>query len=110
MVVHPYNKAQNSQGQKLFHKRFILETLKSTQSVNHRNNPFIAHDSYIENRKGGKSPHTPTLYPCIVLNVFNMYKMQRKSMKCTYLLKVEGMREKLSSSHPSSCSTYLDFH
>jgi len=46
MVVHPYNKAQNSQGQKLFHKRFIPETLKSTQSVNHRNNPFIAHDSY----------------------------------------------------------------
>jgi len=60
--------------------------------------------------KGGKSPQTPTLYPCIVLNVFNMYKMQRKSMKSTYLLKVEGMREKLSSSHPSSCSTYLDFH
>jgi len=46
MVVHPYNKAQNSQGQKLFHKRFIPETLTSTQSVNHRNNPFIAHDSY----------------------------------------------------------------
>ena len=46
MVVHPYNKVQNSQGQKLFHKRFIPETLKSTQSVNHRNNPFIAHDSY----------------------------------------------------------------
>ena len=46
MVVHPYNKAQNSQGQKLFHKRFIPETLKSTQLVNHRNNPFIAHDSY----------------------------------------------------------------
>jgi len=46
MVVHPYNKAQNSQGQKLFHKRFITETLKSTQLVNHINNPFIAHDSY----------------------------------------------------------------
>jgi len=46
MVVHPYNKAQNSQGQKLFHKRFIPETLKSTQLVNHINNPFIAHDSY----------------------------------------------------------------
>jgi len=46
MVVHPYNKAQNSQGQKLFHKRFIPKTLKSTQLVNHRNNPFIAHDSY----------------------------------------------------------------
>jgi len=46
MVVHPYNKAQNSQGQKLFHKRFIPETPKSTQLVNHRNNPFIAHDSY----------------------------------------------------------------
>jgi len=46
MVVHPYNKAQDSQGQKLFHKRFIPETLKSTQLVNHRNNPFIAHDSY----------------------------------------------------------------
>ena len=45
-MSHPYNKAQNSQGQKLFHKRFIPETLKSTQSVNHRNNPFIAHDSY----------------------------------------------------------------
>jgi len=36
MVVHPYNKAQNSQGQKLFHKRFIPETLKSTHLVNHR--------------------------------------------------------------------------
>ena len=46
MVVHPYNKAQISQGQKLFHKRFIPETLKSTQLVNHRNNPFITHDSY----------------------------------------------------------------
>jgi len=46
MAVHPYNKAQNSQGQKLFHKRFIPETLKSTQLVNHRNNPFIAHDFY----------------------------------------------------------------
>ena len=46
MVVHPYNKAQNSQGQKIFHKRFIPETLKSTQLVNHRNNPFISHDSY----------------------------------------------------------------
>jgi len=46
MVVHPYNKAQSSQGQKLFHKRFIPETLKSIESVNHRNNPFIAHDSY----------------------------------------------------------------
>ena len=34
----------------------------------------------IENKKQkrGKSPHTPTLYPCIVLNVFNMYKMQKK--------------------------------
>jgi len=56
------------------------------------------------------SPHTPTLYPFIVLNVFNMYKMQRKSMKGTYLLKVEGMRGKSSSSHPSSYSPYLDFH
>jgi len=46
MVVHADNKAQNSQGQKLFHKRFIPETLKSTQLVNHINNPFIAHDSY----------------------------------------------------------------
>jgi len=46
MIVHPYNKAQNSQGQKLFHKRFIPKTLKSTQLVNHKNNPFIAHDSY----------------------------------------------------------------
>jgi len=63
-----------------------------------------------QNQKRGKSPHTPTLYPCIVLNVFNMYKMQRKSMKGTYLLKVEGMREKSSSSHPSSYSAYLDFH
>jgi len=36
MIVHPYNKAQNSQGQKLFHKRFIPKTLKSTQLVNHR--------------------------------------------------------------------------
>ena len=65
----------------------------------------------IENKiRRGKSPHTPTLYPCIVLNVFNMYKMQRKSMKCTYLLKVEGMREKSSLSHPSSYSAYLNFH
>jgi len=46
MVVHPYNKAQNSEGQKLFHKRFIPETLKSTQSVNHRTNPFIAQYFY----------------------------------------------------------------
>ena len=36
MVVLPYNKAQNSQGQKLFHKRFIPETPKSTQLVNHK--------------------------------------------------------------------------
>jgi len=36
MVVHPYNIAQNSQGQKVFHKRFIPETPKSTQLVNHR--------------------------------------------------------------------------
>jgi len=63
-----------------------------------------------QNQKRGKSPHTPTLYPCIVLNVFNMYKMQRKSMKGTYLLKVEGVREKSSSSYPSSYSTYIDFH
>jgi len=46
MVVHPDNKVQNSQGQKLFHKRFIPETLKSTKLVNHKNNSFIAHDSY----------------------------------------------------------------
>ena len=37
MAVHPYNKAQNSQGQKLFHKRFIPETLKSTQSSKSQN-------------------------------------------------------------------------
>jgi len=36
--------------------------------------------------------------------------MQRKSMKGTYLLKVEGIREKSSSSYPSSYSTYLYFH
>jgi len=46
MVVHPYNKAQNSQCQKLFHKRLIPETLKSTQLVNDRNNPLLAHDFY----------------------------------------------------------------
>jgi len=88
-------------------KNFLFFLIKTNRKQNQKRKNKTNRK---QNQKRGKSPHTPTLYPCIVLNVFNMYKMQRKSIKGTYLLKVEGLREKSSSSHPSSYSTYLDFH